>query len=124
METPEVGSAIGSPIGSPKEAGDSVSNSSPPDESRSTEKEAETVTDSGEVVMDTHPAEEAVTPVVSKANGDSSEAALPPPNADSFPPSPGSPGGAPSPFQGLRELKSLLPSLLEDDWSLHYQGDD
>ena len=27
-----------------------------------------------------------------------------------------------SPFKGLRELKSLLPSLLEDDWSLHFQG--
>ena len=27
-----------------------------------------------------------------------------------------------SPFKGIRELKSLLPSLLEDDWSLHFQG--
>ena len=54
---------------------------------------------------------------------DSKENAEAPLEGDaSHPPSPSPSIDASSPFRGLRELKSLLPSLLEDDWSLHYQG--
>ena len=54
---------------------------------------------------------------------DSKENAEAPLEGDaSHPPSPSPSIDASSPFRGLQELKSLLPSLLEDDWSLHYQG--